>query len=261
MKIIGTFLLTAAAALLSSGCVRENLVMDGKDTYHVEKEVDRAKAAQNRVKIALRLLEDGQATLSKENLQKALELDPDCFDAKLAFAWYYQTVGELDNAYRVYGELTANYADQGDVFNNYGIFLCGQGRYTDAYSMYERAVVIPKYTRVAETYVNAARCAYKQGDDRRAIDYVDRSLKYNSNNPYALGFRAELALAVGDIQTARMMMNRYSHVADENAFTLFTKLRIEEGTGNTQQAKIYGQELVTRYPNSPEAKKYMSNNY
>ncbi len=254
-------LVLGLASLVFGGCVQENLVMDGKDTYHIEKEMDRERAANNRVRIALHLLDEGQATLAKDNLQKALEINPDCFDAKLAFAWYYQTVGEIENAYKAYNELVSKYSDMGDVFNNYGIFLCSQNKYAEAYQMYEKAVSISKYTRIAETYVNAGRCAFKQGDDNRAIGYVDRSLKYNSNNPYALGFRAELALAVGDLNKAKEMMNRYSHFAAENAFSLFTKLRIEEGSGNTAQAKIYGQELVTRYPDSVEAKRYMSNNY
>ncbi len=254
-------LLLGLGALLMNGCVHENLVMDGNDSYHTEKEIDLERAANNRVRIALRLLNEGQATLAKENLQKALELNPDCFDAKLAFAWYYQTVGEIDNAYRLYNELANKYPDYGDVFHNYAVFLCGQKKYNEAYSMFERAVQIPKYTKIAETFVSAGRCAYKEGNDKKAIDYVDRSLKYNFSNPYALGFRAELALGVGDIQTAKNMMNRYSHFAAENAFSLFTKLRIEEGSGNTSQAKIYGQELVTRYPESREAQKYLSNDY
>ncbi|MBQ8706466.1 MAG: type IV pilus biogenesis/stability protein PilW [Succinivibrionaceae bacterium] len=261
MKKLTAGLVLTAAMMLCGGCVRENLVMDGKDSFHPVKELDRQNAATHRVKIAIHLLDEGQATLAKENLEKALELDPDNYDAKLAYAWYYQTVGETENAYKAYNSLVNSYQDMGDVFHNYGIFLCTQNKYSEAYGMFERAVTISKYTRVAETYAEAGRCAYKQGDDKRAISYLDRSLRYNSNNPYALGFRAELALGVGDLKTARDMINRYSHFAAENAFTLFTKLRIEEGSGNSAQAKIYGQELVSRYPDSVEAKKYLSNNY
>ena len=259
-KLVGTVLLVLASTVMT-GCVTENLIMEGKDKYRVSSGVDHKKAALGRVQIALRLLEDGNATLAKDNLEVAFKFDPDCFDAKLAYAWYYQRVGETANAYRAYDDLVSDYSDKGDVFNNYGIFLCSEGKYPEAYQMYERAVVIPKYTRIAETLVNAGRCAYKQGDDNRAIKYVDRALQYNGNDAFTLAFRAELALGVGDLKKAREMMMRYSRYAPDDAYSLFTKLRIEEGSGHKDRAQYFGQKLLQEYPNSPEAQKYTTNNY
>lgn len=261
MRKLANAALFVLVSTFMTGCVTENLIMEGKDKYRVSAGVDKKKAALGRVQIALRLLDDGDASMAKENLEVALKFDPDCFDAKLAYAWYYQTVGETANAYKAYDELARNNADRGDVFNNYGIFLCSQEKYPEAYQMYEKAVVIPKYTRTAETLVNAGRCAYKQGDDNRAIKYVDRALQYNSNDAFTLAFRAELALGVGDLNKAREMMMRYSRYAPDDAYSLFTKLRIEEGSGHTDRAQYFGQKLLQEYPDSVEAQKYSTNNY
>ena len=72
---------------------------------------------------------------------------------------------------------------------------------------------------------------------------------------------AELALGVDDVNTARIMMSRFSHYSEDNSMSLFIKLRIEEGSGDIEEAKKYGDLLLTRYPNSPEAKKYQNNDY
>ncbi len=259
-KLVSAALLVLASTVMT-GCVTENLIMEGKDKYRVSAGVDKQKAALGRVQIALRLLDDGNATMAKDNLEVALKFDPDCFDAKLAYAWYYQTVGETANAYKAYEQLVSKYSDNGDVYNNYGIFLCNQNKYPEAYQMYEKAVLVPKYTRISETLINAGRCAYKQGDDQRAVKYVDRALQYNSNDPSSLTFRAELALGLGDLTKAREMMMRYSRYAPDDAYSLFIKLRIEEGSGNTDSARFFGQKLLEEYPNSVEAKKYTTNNY
>jgi Tfp pilus assembly protein PilF len=56
-------------------------------------------------------------------------------------------------------------------------------------------------------------------------------------------------------------MSRFSHYSEDNSMSLFIKLRIEEGSGDIEEAKKYGDLLLTRYPNSPEAKKYQNNDY
>lgn len=263
-KFFGLSCILLSFSLLS-GCVTEKIVYEnGREVVKTDDDdsPERSKlAADNRVKIAIRLLNEGQATMAKQNLQKALEYDPDNFNAKLGFAWYYQQVGETENAYNAYNNLMKQFSDNGDVYQNYGMFLCGQKKYTEAYNTFEHALTIKNYTRMAETLFEAGRCAYSQGDDRKAIAYADRALAYNSTTPILLLFRAELALGVDDVNTARIMMSRFSHYSEDNSMSLFIKLRIEEGSGDIEEAKKYGDLLLTRYPNSPEAKKYQNNDY
>lgn len=258
-------LMSFAMVISLSGCVTEKIVYEnGKEVIKEDRDNDPARAklaAENRVKIAIRLLDEGQATLAKQNLQRALEYDPDSFKAKLGFAWYYQQVGEIDNAYKTYNNLVKDYSKNGEVYHNYGIFLCSEKKYNEAYNSFEEAVKLPEYSKVAESLFEAGRCAYSQGDDQKAIKYADRALAYNSTTPILLLFRAELALGVDDVNTARMMMIRYSRFADDTALSLFIKLRIEEGSGNITEAKKFGERLVTRYPNSEEAQRYQHNDY
>lgn len=258
--VISSLIVFSTVGML--GCVTEHLVQEaGKTTFRVDDGPNKHKAAEGRVNIALRLLQEGQATLAKQNLEKALEFEPDNFNAQLAYAWYYQTVGENENAYKAYNSLMGKYPNNGDIYTNYAIFLCSQNKYNEAYKLFEQAVTIPKFTRIAESLYEAGHCAYVQGDDQKAISYIDRSLAYNSVTPLTLTFRAELALGVDDIAKARAMMNRFSKYSDDNSYSLFIKLRIEEGSGNTEKAREYGEKLLQYYPNSREAQKYRTNDY
>jgi len=263
-KFIGLSCMLLSFSLLT-GCVTEKIVFEnGREVVKPDNDSapERVKlAADNRVKIAIRLLDEGQATMAKQNLQKALEYDPDNFNAKLGFAWYYQQVGEIENAYNAYNKLVSSYGNNGDVYHYYGIFLCSQRKYNEAYQTFERALTIKDYTRMAETLFEAGRCAYSQGDDRKAISYADRALAYNSTTPILLLFRAELALGVDDVNTARNMVARFDRFGEDNSLSLFIKLRIEEGSGNITEARRYGDLLITRYPNSVEARKYQNNDY
>ena len=55
---------------------------------------------------------------------------------------------------------------QGDVYNNFGAFLCGQGEFEQAYSQFNAALAAPNYYHQADTYENIALCAFagKQTD-------------------------------------------------------------------------------------------------
>jgi len=55
---------------------------------------------------------------------------------------------------------------QGDVYNNFGAFLCGQGEFEQAYSQFNAALAAANYYHQADTYENIALCAFagKQTD-------------------------------------------------------------------------------------------------
>lgn len=261
MKFAAVSAVLASVCVFISGCVQEHLIMDGKESFHVAKETDKGRAAKHRAAIAVRLIQTGQASLAKSNLQKGLELDPDCFECKLAFAYYYQVVGEKTHAYNAFNSLMSEYGDHGEVYNNYGVFLCSENKFSEAYQMFERAVTTPSFSMADDTLVQASLCAAKQGDDDRAIKYIDRSLDYDAVNTVALMQRANLALNKGDLTTAKAMMNRYSHLTPDTPESLFIKLRIAEGNNEIEKAEEIGNRLVDMYPDSVQAKKYQQNDY
>ncbi|EHK91035.1 type IV pilus biogenesis/stability protein PilW [Aggregatibacter actinomycetemcomitans] len=134
---------------LLSACVTQQSVVD----------FDKQKAAKARVELALGYLQQQDSAQAKLNLDKARSYAPDYYLVSAAFAYFYQQQGDLEQARAAYLNAIKLDDKQGDVFNNYGAFLCAQGEFDSAYVQFERALKTPNYYYQADTYENLALCA------------------------------------------------------------------------------------------------------
>lgn len=121
---------------------------------------DQQAAAKARVELALGYLQQNNPQQAKINLDKALQHDKNYYLVHSVLAHYYQLQGDVDNAQREY-EIALKLDDkQGDVYNNFGTFLCGQNRFEQAQAQFEQALNAPNYYRQADTLENMVLCAY-----------------------------------------------------------------------------------------------------
>ncbi|TNG92556.1 type IV pilus biogenesis/stability protein PilW [Pasteurellaceae bacterium USgator11] len=125
------------------------------------------RAAYARVQVALGYLQQHQYEAAKQSLDKALQHSPDYYLPYLVSAHYYQLIGNLSQAENYYQIALQKDSKQGDAHNNYGAFLCQQGRFNDAFSHFEAALASPDYYRLAQTYENTALCAHQAHDQTR----------------------------------------------------------------------------------------------
>ena len=78
-------------------------------------------------------------------------------------AYYYQQVGEFDQAEDAYRDALRKDNDNADTYNNFGAFLCQINKFDEAEQLLQAAVKRPGYIRVAESYENLAfLCARPQ---------------------------------------------------------------------------------------------------
>ncbi|MFZ7199514.1 type IV pilus biogenesis/stability protein PilW [Avibacterium avium] len=126
-----------------------------------KEDFDKQQAAKARVELGIGYLEQRELSLSlaKQNLDKALAYAPNYYLVHSALAYFYQLQGDNERAENAY--LTALKLDdkQGNVFNNYAVFLCKQGRFTQAYQQFQQALNSPNYYQQTDTYENLALCA------------------------------------------------------------------------------------------------------
>ncbi len=125
---------------------------------------DKQAAAKARVELALGYLQQQDGSQAKLNLDKALSYAPKYYLVHAALAYFYQQQGDVEHAKQSY--LTAIKLDdkQGDVFNNFGAFLCSQGEYQAAYEQFKQALKSPNYYHQGDTYENLALCALSAKD-------------------------------------------------------------------------------------------------
>ncbi|NRD73291.1 type IV pilus biogenesis/stability protein PilW [Shewanella sp. VB17] len=249
--------------LLSStlgGCVSES-TYSGTDIPVIEKEFNNILAAQKRAELGLTYLQQGNSQQAKYNLDKAVEFAPNIQDVHISMAYYYQTVGELDNAETAYRK-AINLSDaNGDGLNNFGVFLCQQARFKESEKLFLRAIDMPNYTRSGDSYENLGVCSRKAGEIDKARDYFNTALKYNPRSKITLLELTELEIGNNNYLDARVQLARYHSVITQSAESLTLGVTIELGLHDEKAARKFGILLLAKFPSSDEAKRYRASMY
>ncbi|PSJ40199.1 type IV pilus biogenesis/stability protein PilW [Zobellella endophytica] len=255
-----TLLPTVMILGVLSGCVSETTHWSGGKPSR-DLVFKPSEAAMTRMNLGLEYLQRGDAEQAKFNIDRALSQDPRNPDIHLAQAYFYQSVSEFDNAEKSYRQVLKLAPNHGDGLNNYGVFLCSRERFDEADAMFRKAVVVPGYVQVADTYENAALCASRNGQPQAALDYFKRALEYNPAKPRSLLGAAELLVEQGDEAGALDYLARYQREHQANPQSLWLTVRTAETLGRVAQAQQAGAELVRLFPDSEQAKRFLANDY
>ncbi len=249
--------LSAFLLLTLSACVTETVSVgaDGQSKYDPE------GAARARVSLGLTYLNQGDSEQAKYNLEKALSHTPNNPVVYRSLAYYYQVVGEALLAEKAYGEALKLAPQDADTMNNYGTFLCSEGKYEAAEQQFLKAIKVPSYIKVADTYENAGLCALEAGDSEQGEYYLKYALSHNPRKPVALLSMAQLLLTQKDYFTSRVYLLKYQQVTKDSAESLWTWVQLEHQQGRDESAKKFGYKLVSNFPNSHQSQLYLNNEY
>ncbi|QUJ68135.1 type IV pilus biogenesis/stability protein PilW [Photobacterium sp. GJ3] len=223
--------------------------------------VDPVAASDARVTLGLSYLERGQWQRAHLNLQKALDAAPAYPRAQLALAHYYQKVGENRSAEALYVRALQDSPKNGDVLNNYGVFLCSEDRYGEAISAFDRAVLQPDYFQVASSYENAALCSMKQGNATEAADYFRKTLDHEPYRPVAMLQLAKIEMSDGQFRAADDRLAQFSQRYGETADSLLLKIQLSRRNGRLDRVEKYAELLRQQFPDSQQYQNYLANEY
>lgn len=241
-----------ALALLLSGCVSQPL----PEGFESSDDFDQVEAAKTRISLGLTYLRNGNFSQAKQNLDKALEFAPRLADAHYSIAYYYQLVGEVSRAEEYYENALKLAPRNPDIANSYGAFLCQQSRYKEAKDFFNKAVNSQTYSNSAETYENMALCSLSQSQSKDALDYLRTALKHNPTRAKSLFLFTEVLIAEKQFEEAKTALTRYQRVARVSPNSLWLAVQIESGLKQPQNAKGYGDMLLSLYPSHPATQKY-----
>ncbi|GGA65674.1 hypothetical protein GCM10011369_03930 [Neiella marina] len=246
------YFLLLLSVLSVAGCVTETRVA-GSNKQVVEQQADPVEAARTRVALGLRYLQNGDPAQAKYNLTKAKEHAPQLPEVHSALAYYYQRVSEPQLAEEAYRDALRYGANDGSVMNNYGVFLCQQGRYEKAIKQFSAAVREPTYIRVADAYENAGLCALGQSKPEDARDFFDKVLSYDASRPRTLLGLSDSYLQLGLIDSADFYFQRYlnRNSLDVDSTVLGYRLAVKQN--NRQDIQKYRLILQSRYPQAYDA--------
>ena len=82
------------------------------------------EAAEVNTSLGQEYMNRGQYEVALEKLTRAIEIDPDYAPAHTVMAVLHERLGQTEDAGKEYLRAVKAAPDNGDVNNNYGVFLC-----------------------------------------------------------------------------------------------------------------------------------------
>jgi len=242
IKLLGLILLS----VFVSGCASQQ-PMDEYD------ETKTQKAVESNTSLGLEYMNRGQYEVAMGKLKKAIREDSDYAPAQTVLAVLYERIGERELAGKHYKLAYEAAPRDGDVNNNYGVYLCKNGNEKKAIEHFQKALEDPFYTTPAIAMTNAGSCALGNGDFAAADEYLRGALKIEPGLPDALMNMCRLNYKQKNYLKARAFMQRYESVSNHSAETLLLAYQIETSSNNSRSATAYKLMLESNFSESDQA--------
>ena len=253
MKQKVIFGISLCSVLVLTGCVSEQSYV-GSDKPVSDRTFDNIEAARTRISLGLNYLRRGDTSQAKYNLERARSFAPNSAEVHSALAYYYQSVGENKQAEEYFRQAIQKDSNYADAYNNYGAFLCQLHRYDEAEQLLLKAISRPGYIRVAESYENLALCQLQQNNFSKAMSYLELSLSHNTTRITSLTLAAGLTYAMGNMQQAKLQLDRIQRLGRVSARTVLLSYLIAEKNGDRETMRNAEQLLLTLYTETPETR-------
>ncbi|MGB0937068.1 MAG: type IV pilus biogenesis/stability protein PilW [Colwellia sp.] len=250
-------LVLAGLMLSLSGCVTQQFE---NDEPVVENQANRDEMAATRIALGLGYLRMGNMAQAKANLEKARLFSPEMVQVYTSFAHYYAEVGEHELTISSYEKAISIKDDDPDTLNNYGVYLCRNGQLAEAETQFLKAIAVPSYTLVSESYENLASCFLQNDKFEQAEIYLSKALMHSPNSSSVLLALVRIEYAMGNYKKARAYSQKFEKVTRRfTSESLALNYKVNMKLRQFKTAKNYGTMLVKMYPQSWESKQYMLN--
>lgn len=212
------------------------------------------KAADTHTRLGLGRLEQGLLDAAVTELKKALDASSDYPEAHSSIAIVYDRMGKYELAEEHYLEAIDLKPEDGNVYNNYGVFLCQRRRLNEADEYFLKALNTPRYRTPERAWENAGACARQIPDIEKAETYLRKALTINAKLPVALFEMAAITFDQKRYMSTRAYLQRFSEVAQHSPQSLWLGLRAERELGDKEAAAGYAKLLQQKFPDSLQFK-------
>ena len=240
------------------GCSRLTFVKQKfKNDYHRtapdyavsdDPEDARRIAAIDEVALAQQSIQAGRMDEAAAHANAALKADPKSADAYTLLGMIEDQHGNAARAGGYYAKAAALAPTQGGALNNYGVWLCSNGRPAESLALFDRALADPAYPTPAAALANSGSCALDAGQGARAARDLGRALALDPTNAVALAAMAQSEYGAGRYLEARAFSERRLAVAPASVKVLQLASQIEQKLGDSAAAARYVQRIGTEFP-------------
>ena len=206
---------------------------------------------QGQLAMAQQKLSAADLAGAEQAARAALKIDSKSAVAHALLALIAERRGDQRQAGEFYQRAIVLAPEHGAMHNNYGAWLCRNGRAAESLASFERALADQAYATPAAAMANLGACAASAGDPVRAQAVLMRALAIDPSSPVALGALAELELLAGNAFRARAFSERRLAVYPIDAQALRIASQIEDKLGDRRSAESYVRRLRKEFPQEP----------
>ncbi|MEK8050547.1 type IV pilus biogenesis/stability protein PilW [Ideonella sp. DXS22W] len=249
--------LAVLAALLLGGCAGGPQSLPADEPRAIataSDQTDLDRRARVRLELAGAYFSRGQLDTALDEVKQALAINPQSADAYGLRALIYAAMAEdrlAEDSYRRALQISPR---DGNLLHNQGWFYCERKRFGEAQVRFAEALAQPQYRDPGRTQLARGICYGREAKWLEAEGALMRAYELDPANPGVGINLAEVLYRRGDLERARFYIGRLNdNPATANAQTLWLAARIEHKAGREQPARRLGDQLRSRYPQSPEA--------
>ncbi len=209
-------------------------------------------AAKANTQLGIEYLRSGDLERSRNRLERAIKMAPDYAPAHDAIAILYEQVGNHEAAEKHYRKSLRMDAGNAATRNNYGQFLCKQGRYDEAASEFKQAAENAYYRTPWVPLTNAGICLLGVPDNAQAEVYLRQALARQPTYAPALLNMGKISFAGGDYLSARGYLERYQQVVEHTADSLWLAIQTEYALKDHAAWGNYALQLRRDFPDSEQ---------
>lgn len=177
-------LLFIALGLILSAC--QHQIEQSEKSNKVDSQKRKEEAAALNTQLGMGYLKQGDRARAKRKLLYALELAPKSASANAAMAYFMEQSGDNSKADGYYQKALSYSGNSGAQLNNYGTYLCRQGKYQEAEQYFLKAVKDTNYLNTSGAYENAGLCAQAIPDYAKAKMYFKKALEQDPERKQSL---------------------------------------------------------------------------
>lgn len=222
-------------------------------------EVDKDRALQNRLQLALGYMGKGDHESARTHLNKAMEVNSRSPEVHDVWGLLYQRESELEAAESHYKKALSYDPTFTRGRNNYGLFLLHLNRVEEAYQQFVAGSKDLGYPKRAELFYKVGITALKLNKVKEAEEAFTKATVLNPKMPMAYLELAEISYERGDYSGAKALLSKYSSIKPNTSpRELWLGVKLEHSLGNQDGEASQGMALRNLFPDSRENKEYQS---
>jgi type IV pilus assembly protein PilF len=245
-------LLCLLLGIFLSACANRKLEGMQPENNPTSENMELQKRAAIRLQLAVDYYQQGQYKVALEEVRQALLVAPDLVDAYSVRALIFMDTNDAQRAEDNFLHALKLSPNNSDISNNYGWFLCQNGREKESIQYFEKALKDPTYPTPVKVLGNAGVCSLRLKDNVNAERYFMQGFREQPANPSINANLAKVFYDKGEYDKAKFYIGRVVKAEIMAADVLWLAVKIENKLGDQLAVTSLGTQLRRRHPNSKE---------